>query len=90
MKKITLLAVLVGSTVPALALADTAVEAPPAAEAKFIQGCEVKKVANGNYYNLVDPSCRLSGTQDNDPSGYRLGDYDNDPETPDTFGWDER
>ena len=57
---------------------------------KTIQGCEVKQVENGNYYNLVDATCSFSGAQDNDTGAFRLADFDRDPATPDTFGYIER
>lgn len=76
------------SALAMLACLSSAALADP--DTKVIQGCEVKRVENGNYYNLVDRTCRFGGTQDNDPSGYRLADFDSNPATPETFGYVDR
>lgn len=53
MKNLTLIA--------ALMLGTTTIAS---AETKTINGCEVVKAENGNYYNRVDPTCSLGSAFD--------------------------
>lgn len=38
------------------------------ADTIMVQGCEVVKATNGNYYNLVDVNCKYAGSAF-DPTG---------------------
>jgi hypothetical protein len=48
---------LILTTTAALLFATTAFAQTDAPVTKMIGGCEVRQVANGNYFNKVDPSC---------------------------------
>lgn len=56
---------------------------------KVIRGCEVKQAENGNFYNLVDPTCHMSATDAREGSS-TYADFDGNPKTPDTFGHIDR
>lgn len=76
-------AMLVVFAVPALAGPSLAPDgAQVTAETRIFQGCEVKRVTNGNYYNLVDPDCRFSGTSAGDDDRRRDPVEPEEPEEP--------
>jgi hypothetical protein len=47
---------LIYTTTAAIAL----LSAPALADTSTVFGCEVVQATNGNYYNLVDPTCNFS------------------------------